>query len=312
MIFNIVLRLRLPLPAGRGSGLIHSAELLSQHEREKTYGGKTIMRTFLSMLALSAAVTGCGGQYILTTPDHAGPAGGETTIVVRLQRSEVYKIAPPVTEALLRFRTGDDEMRGAYTDKLGYAGTTVAIPATPGLYTVMVSLQDTEGDEASESVRVYAWDPARPIVAVDMDSLPLAGRAGAKDAIAALAGIAQRANVLYLTRRSVARHGQGHGQLRVSGYPDGPILLWRRQRWRIVRTSRFKVRVIVDKRLVSQLAELRKVFGGLATGICTSSLAARAFAQAGMKSVVIGRAEVSSPNVTRHQTWADLAMVGID
>jgi len=267
---------------------------------------------FSFILVVTAAMAGCGGQYILTVPDQVAPAGGEAAVVVRLQRSEIYRIVLPAAQTLLRFRVEDGPMRAAYTDKLGYAGTTVPVPAAPGVYTMSVSLQDTEGDEAGGEVRVYVWDARKAIVAVDMDSLPLAGTTQASGARAALARIAREANILYLTRRSVASHGYGHGQLSVCGYPDGPVLLWRRQRWHIVRTGRFTVRMVVEKRLVSQLAELRKVFAGLSTGLCTSRLAAKAFTQAGMRCVVVGDAKVELPNVTRRETWANLAVVGID
>ena len=58
---------------------------------------------------------------------------------------------------------------------------------------------------------------------------------------------------------------------------------------------------MIESRLVSQLTELRKQFAGLEVGVCDSSLAARAFTEAGLEARVIGEGT----------SWSDLAERGL-
>lgn len=259
------------------------------------------------------ALGGCGGQYILTVPDQLAAAGGLTATVVRLQRNDFFVLAPAVEEAAMRLRIADGPERGAYTDEFGYAGAAMAAPAKPGRYALTVKHLDIFGDEVVGEGPVYVWAADRPAVAVDLDCLPGLWLGDAKDAAGALRGLATKPNILYLTRRSTRDHAAAHEQLRKAGYPDGPILLWRRQRWHIVRDGRLKLpRVVVETRLVNQLPEVRKMFPKLDVGICDSSLAAKAFAAAGLRCVVVGPpAGAAGEGVTRHESWADLAQKGL-
>jgi len=257
---------------------------------------------------------GCGGQYILTVPDQLARAGGETPTVVRLQRNDFFVLAPPLKEAAMSFRVADGPERAAYTDKLGYAAAAVPVPKQPGRYTMrVVHLDSRYGDEPAAEGAVYVWDPNRPVVAVDMDCLPGLPLGSSRHAARALRRLAAAANVLYLTRRSAKHHAAAHEALTKAGYPAGPILAWRRQRWHIVREGRFRLpRIIVESRLVSQLPEVRRMFPGLSTGLCDSALAARAYAAAGMKVVMIGTAPADVGGaIRRRNSWADLADRGL-
>ncbi len=258
------------------------------------------------------ALGGCGGEYILTAPDHIAPVGREAVVVVRLQRSEVYKLARSVKNALLQFRIASGPERAAYTDDLGYAGTTVAVPARTGRYRMAITHQDNEGDIITGEAAIYAWDAPKPVVAVDLDCLPAHGSRDTEAAWSALIRIGARANILYLTRRCASEHQRIHEEMKMAGYPDGPVLLWQRERWHIRRCGRYRMpKVIVESRLVSRLVEIRKIFPGLKVGVCTSALAAGAFADAGMEPLVVGRTEVGVTNVTRRKSWVDLAAAGI-
>lgn len=266
---------------------------------------------WLLMLGLLSA-GGCGGLYTVTVPDQLAPPGEEMATVVRLQRSEVYLLSASVNEALMRFQIGEDIQRGAYTDKFGYAGTTVPVPAELGQYTMTVSHIDRYGDEAIADGQVYVWDANQPIVAVDMDSLPGLFLGNSEVAAHALDMLASEARLVYLTRRSARDHPEAHRRLSEAGYPEGPILAWQRQRWHITRDGWLSLpRIVVESRLVSQLTEVGKVFPNMTVGVCTSALAAKAFAEAGMGVVVVGSAGVDVPaEVRRRKSWAELADLG--
>ncbi|HUT59759.1 MAG TPA: hypothetical protein VNA25_18075, partial [Phycisphaerae bacterium] len=255
---------------------------------------------------------GCTGHYIVTVPDQVAPAGGEWAAVVRLQRSEIAIVALPVRGALMRLQIEDGLERGAYTDSIGYAGTPLPAPNTPGRYTLHVAHMDPEGDEVFKEVPAYVWDPTRPVIAVDMDSLPPLWQGKATVAARkALWRLADGAGICYLTRQSVRHHPAVHRDLDRGGYPDGPVLMWQRKRWHIVRESRWRVRIVVESRLVSQLPGLRRMFPRLDAGITGSSLSAKAFSGAGMRVVVVGSAQATGPNVVRRSDWEDLAQRGI-
>jgi hypothetical protein len=260
-----------------------------------------------------AALGGCGGHYILTVPDQVASAGGETAAVVRLQRNDFFVLSNPITEAAMRFRVGDGPLRGAYTDKLGYAGASVSVPAEPGLYRLSVAHLDLYGDEVVQEAPAYVWASEKAVVAVDLDALPGLWLGSGADAARAIGLLAKGANIVYLTRRSTRRHGAAHRELARAGYPDGPILLWRRQRWHIVRDGWANMpRLAVESRLVSQLAELRKLLPNLTTGVCRSQLAAKAVAEAGLKCVAVNSAHVRAATGTVHRSsWADLADKGL-
>ncbi|MDY6912952.1 MAG: hypothetical protein SVT52_00620 [Planctomycetota bacterium] len=269
------------------------------------------MRRIWPLLVCLLATSGCGGYYILTVPDHLAPAGDETAVVVRLQRNDFFILAMPVKGAVMRFQVGGDQQRAAYTDDLGYAGATLQAPDESGRYLMRVSHLDREGEEVYAEVLVYAWRANRPVIAVDLDGLPRAAGGKLWDARDALKRLNRGANLIYFTRKDVKDHDKAHRMLAAAGFPDGPVLLWRRKRWHIVR-GRWKMpKVVVESRLVSQLAEIRGLFPALNKGVCNSEIAAKAFAAAGLKPVVIGKANVNLPEVTRFSSWSLLAKQGL-
>ena len=296
------------------------------------------MRSKLFGLSLLLVVVGgCGGEYILTVPDQLSASGGDVTVVARLQRNDFFFLNLASVKAYLRYQIGEGLERSASTDKLGYSGVRMPMPARSGRYDLAIRYQDDDGDEVAKTVGVYAWDPARPVIAVDMDPLPrrrakvTQGRKGwwtglvkytidllpratpadAPSARAALARLAEKANILYLTRRTVANHQQCRSELSAHGYPDGPVLMWRRQRWHLV-PGRFKIpKVVVESRLVSQIGELRKTFSKMWVGVSQSSLAGKAFVEAGMTAVIVGGARLDGDKVMRIATWKELAEKGL-
>jgi len=255
---------------------------------------------------------GCGGNYVLTVPDMVAPASGKAVAVVRLQRADFLYVPMAVKNALIQLQVGDEPHRGAYTDALGYAGTTLPAPAKPGRYKLQASHSDHWGDEVRAESWAYVWDANAPAVAVDLDCLPGMSLGFSKQSSLALVRAAKGANILYLTRRSSSSHAKLHAQLAKAGYPDGPILEWQRQYWHIVRDGKYynMPRVVVENRLVSQLPDIRAMLPGLTMGICEDSLAAKAFAESNMRVVVVGSAQVEAKDVVRRASWSELAEKG--
>jgi hypothetical protein len=258
------------------------------------------------VLIVSAVITGCSGRYVLTVPDQVAPAGGTATAVVRLQRSEVGNWTPGVKGAPIRFRVAGGTLRATYSDKSGYAGAAVPMPAKPGQYEMNVDYQDRDGTEIATRVPAFAWDPSRKVVAVDLDCLPI-NRIEEFQAHAALTRLAAEANIIYLTRQEVPAHERLHERLRLAELPDGPILPWQREQWHVVHGPRDIPLIAVEPRLVSQLPELRKMFPNLKTGICDSELAAKAFAGAGLSVILVGQAKADVSGPTRYPSWEPLA-----
>jgi len=265
---------------------------------------------FLGILAL-LWLSGCGGHYTLSSGDHLAATGTEAPAVVRLQRNDFFVLNLAVKDAPIRFRLGDGPERAAYTDKLGYAGATVQVSDSPGRYTLILDHMDSEGEEIHAEAPLYVVDPNRRVIAVALDDLPKGDSFEAKAAATYLRGLSEQANVIYLTRRSVRHHDRLHAGLDQDGYPDGPILLWEREYWHIVREGKYRIpRVVVETRLVSQLAQLREMLCGLSVGIAGSDTAAEAFDRAGMKAVVVGPAGAERAENGR-ESWDDLRRRGI-
>lgn len=253
------------------------------------------------MLGL-ALVAGCSGEYTLTVPDQIVPSGGQAVSVVRLQRNEFagYKVA--VKEAAIRFQIDKGPIRAAYTDKNGYAAAPVPAQKILGRYYMSVGHLDRNGEEIQVYAPAYVWDALAPVTAVEMDSLPT--DKDAKAAADALGRIAANSYIVYFTTKDVAKHAGAHQRLKDLGYPDGAIVLWQEEGWRLV--SGPMPKVVVEERLISSLVNLRKAFGQFNTGVCTSEKAARAFAEAGLKVRVVGPAKVTASNVSSVADWSKI------
>ncbi len=265
------------------------------------------MPRLLCAIVVAVLCGGCGGNYILTVPDQVAPAGGDAAAVVRLQRAEVYRVALPVEGAALRFRVAGGPERGAYTDENGYAGTTVPVPDKPGCYKMTVDHMDKEGDEIGAEVSCYAIDANRPVVVVDLESLPPLGTPAAATARDALQRVAAEAAIIYVTQKPVKEHIHAHQGLRQENFPDGPVLTWQRESYHIVRTGSGAIkmsRIVFENRMVSQLPTLKKLFGRLKAGVTNSSATAKLYADAGID--VIALAPMDDVKVIKHVSWDTL------
>ena len=287
------------------------------------------MHRAVPWVVLVSLCGGCSGGYLLTAADCLAPAGGQAPVVVRLQHRELPRVTPPAKAEALRFRVAQGPLRAAQTDKNGYASALVPVPQAAGVYPMAISLQDIEGEEAHWEVRTFVWDPGRPIVAVDLDALPRRGR-GDAEARAALTGLAEKANLVYLTDDPIAKFPKLRQTLAWAELPEGPILPWRaegwwqwqwrwpwqwqwqwRWRWQWPWRWQWQGDWWKNRTVVSPLEGLRQVFPTLQTGIAASPLAVQAFQQAGMKCLLIGTVRGAGEGV-RSTSWAELTEKGLE
>jgi len=114
------------------------------------------------LFLLLVLVGGCGGEYILTVPDQLSAAGGDITVVARLQRNDFFVVNLAAEKAYLRFQIGDGLERSASTDELGYSGVRLAMPEKPGRYDMAIRYQDDDGDESAKTVGPMPGTPPSP------------------------------------------------------------------------------------------------------------------------------------------------------
>jgi hypothetical protein len=269
---------------------------------------ENFMRRLLSLAALVLLCNGCGGYYIMNVPDQVASAGGQIVPVARLQRNDMFVMAVPQPGSPMRFRLNGGPLKACGTDELGYAAVQMDAPSEPGRYEMRVAMLDPSGEEIEATVPVFIWDPEKPVVAVDIEAVPAEGWIGSESAATALGRIAEQANILYFTRHDSRTQQRLHDRFDRESFPDGPILLWQRQRWHITRDGPMGMpRVTIEQRLVSQLPEIREEFPKLTLGICRSEAAAQAFVDAGMRALVIGRPTLVGSNVLHRESWEELA-----
>ncbi len=268
----------------------------------------------LLVLVGAANLAGCGGAYILTVPQQVGPAGGEAAVIARVERSEIFLLATPVDKGPVSFTlTGDAaSTRAGYTDKLGYAGAVLKMPETPGKYEFVAQIQDSRGASARKYSTVHVLDPREPVAAVDLDSILAGGVEDTSAAADALTKLAADLQLVYLTRKNSAAHADLQASLAKIGLPTGAILTWTHQRWRVSRDGKLNLpRLVFESRMVSQLANLRKALPGLTIGICNSQVAGRAFAEAGMRAVLIGQTSAQIDNSISCGSWDELGKLDL-
>jgi hypothetical protein len=261
------------------------------------------MLRFGILVMVLALVVGCGGGYVMTVPDQVVPAGRQAALIAMLQHYEVYKWARPEEGSVLRFSIDDGPMLAAYTDKLGYAGVTMPAPSVDGVYRISVHHMDPDGDEAMGCGWLFVWDPRRAVTAVDLDAV------GEEDSSAAeaLVRVARDSNIIYLTSDPGWHDMKARRRLERQMLPNGPILLWQREKWRLTQDDRLRTpKLVIDTRMVSPLEQLRELFPTLCRGITASQDSADAFAAAGLTPVVINSPKVKG-EVEHLTSWAQLA-----
>jgi hypothetical protein len=287
------------------------------------------MRRRLAWLVVIGLWSGCGGGYVLTAPDSLACFDGQVQAVVRLQRKELPWVTPPAQAAPLRFQVADGPLRSARTDKNGCASVAIPAPKTAGVYPLTVALQDIEGREETWELRAFVWDPAHPVIAVDLDAVPLGGRE-IVEARSALLRLSGQAYILYLSNQPVSRFPSLRATMEAAGLPEGPILPWREERWweKDWREKDWREKDWWRSQVVSPLSELRKEFPKLQVGIAGSEMAVQGFQTAGMKCLVVGSTKSTGfgiwggqgpatrpsgfSELTVEASWAELAAKGLE
>lgn len=255
----------------------------------------------MSLFFVAALAGGCGGEFLLTGPDVVGLPGQIAPVVVRLQRREFWFYAPPVRDAPMTFRLGEDPLRCARTDKSGYAAISIELPASTGRHQLSLHHQDSTGEVVSGTVTAYVLAGDTPVVAVDFDSLPADGKAAA-EAIAALERIQAQAQLVYLTQRYPAPPRRPEAFLERAGYPRAAVLpceknrtWYRKLPWRKPDEP-------------NMLALLRQRLPRLRWGVAANDDSAEMFQQGGL--IVLGVADASAREASTEffNSWAELKL----
>ena len=240
------------------------------------------MKATIHILLLAATLlAGCSGEYILAAPDVAGVPGDAAPVVVRLQRREFWFHAPPEEGIPVRFDLASQVQRAGRTDEDGYTGVAIRIPQTPGKYLIGLNVQDVKGDTAKGEALVYALDANAPILAVDLDALPQLGPA-VNDAAHTLARLQSQAQIIYLTQGYARKPAKAHDVLSGAGYPEGPVLPWRKSSWWQRR------RWWGGSAEGEALVDLKTRLPRLQWGLTDNSSAARTLTAAGVEPLVVG------------------------
>ncbi len=236
---------------------------------------------------------GCSGEYILTAPDVATLSGQDAPVVVRLQRREVWRYAPPQGSAAIIFRLGEETPQCARTDKDGYTAVSIKTPAPLGRYEITLYHQDINGDEVTSHAAIYVFDPDKPVAVVDADSLPRSGKLTGQ-ASAAIVRMQLSVQLIYVSHKYASQPARAHAMFDKYGYPNGPVVpysgLKRWWKWRQSDTG--------------ALDELQRRFPKLRWGVTADAATAKAFAQAGLDVMFVGKKEVA--DAERFDTWADV------
>jgi len=252
----------------------------------------------------AAMLGGCGGELILTAPDAVGLPGEPAVTVVRVQRREIWRYAPPAEGAAVTARIGPDMLRSGRTDSSGYAAVALPAPRQPGRNEVKISHQDLWGDEATAVAFLYVMDPDRPVLAVDMDSLPT-GKAGG-EAVGALACLAEEAQILYVSQEKAGDPHGAHAKLDAAGLPDGPVIPW-------IKSSRWKDALPWRKDSMPSLAALRGRLPRMSWAVAAEDDEAEEFLRSGLSVLAVGSFAVRAvpaegARVVHVKSWSEVKL----
>jgi phosphatidate phosphatase APP1 len=238
--------------------------------------------------------------------DAVAPPGRAVTLSVKLERTSVAH--RDLEGVPLVFARGKDAALRATTGDDGIATLSWTPPAAePDTYEFTVSIAAGARYEAAAApLRVFVRDPKRPVLVVDLDgtvcaagALEVATRepkelpalAGSAEALAILA---KRYDILYLTARDDGLFEKSRAWLDLKGFPRAPLLV-RDLKVTTLSAERFK-----RKRLL----ELKREFN-LFAGVGDRDEDGDAYLAAGMKAVLVGPGSTPEGAV-RLEGWAEV------
>jgi len=173
----------------------------------------------------------------LTAEDACALPGGRVRLTARLQRYLLRFVDPPVPDARIEFHDGETLLGSATTDARGFASIEIDAGA-PGLRRFRIV-----SPRAKQDLMVAVLPADAPILVLDLDhtvadvspvrfalaeNRKVRPLPGAVEAIQALKGLY---SIVYLTARDHSFLSKTRDWLRLTGLPDGPVLIRRRRFW---------------------------------------------------------------------------------
>jgi phosphatidate phosphatase APP1 len=217
---------------------------------------------------------------LLTPYDALVPSGRGVSLEVEVERSWAPFVDPPLAGAEV-----SAEGRSAVTDASGLAR--LDLPARPdGLHRVEVRSASLR---ATAHVLVLPADA--PVFITDIDETisassplgfmlkPLGWVRPIPGAAEALAEIARRLPLLYLTARDHRYTGKTKRWLSLKGFPEAPVYLRKGTRFTAVRARHHKI---------ARLAELKRDFPRISWGVGDKAGDVEAYLSAGIRPVCFG------------------------
>lgn len=244
------------------------------------------------LIAVLLGLGGCSGKFILTAPDVVALPQQQTAMIVRLQRSEMGSYAPPCADVCVTVRMGEGQLQAARTDGAGYA-VLYLVGGQPGRYDLTIDHVDITGDRVLGKTNLYVLSAQTPIIAVDLDSLPRSGLAGA-DAAAALRRLEGKTQWLYVTQEFAQSPAQARRWMAAMNYPDGPVVPVRR--WGMLQLGG----------VGQTISNLRNRLPELAYGLAADDVGTRTLQAAGLQVLYVGKAPPPLAVYGRYAFWRDL------
>jgi len=223
--------------------------------------------------------------------DALAPRGRAVILEAKLERASGFLgVHPDVHGVEVAFEAGGATIGRARTGRDGLAR--VAWTPTSGIdeHAITVRVEGGRRWVADPApLRVFARDPARPVLVVDLDGTvcessefdvatrPPSEIAACDGAAAALGRLAARFDVVYLTARDDAFSARSREWLDLRGFPRGPVLV------RDVGPRTLSAEAYKAERLLDLARDFR-----LAAGVGDRDEDARAYLAAGLAAIVVG------------------------
>lgn len=190
------------------------------------------------------------------------------------------------------------------TDGEGEAGTDLYL-AEEGFYEVLIKYPGNHKYRPGEdTVVVLAVPPTKPVIVLDLDNTLTKGNwfkakpepiPYDEDTVRVVQALAKKYSVVYLTARPKYLHRRSRAWLNKYGFPEGPILLWYPETLRELSPTRYKR---------DELLALRREGINLAVGISNTKSDIKAYRQAGMEPIIIGKKKSKRARIA--QNWAEI------